>query len=56
MSVRSILRPSVKNCQASSRFVDESTMQSALQNARDRKGGVVGLAGGSGDTFPLWPR
>lgn len=23
---------------------------------RDRKGGVVGLAGGSGDTFPLWPR
>jgi hypothetical protein len=23
---------------------------------RDRKGGVVGMAGGSHDTFPLWPR
>lgn len=23
---------------------------------RDRKGGVVGMAGGSSDSFPLWPR
>ncbi len=23
---------------------------------RDRKGGFVGMAGGSGDSFPLWPR
>lgn len=23
---------------------------------RDRKGGVIGMAGGSHDTFPLWPR
>lgn len=23
---------------------------------RDRKGGVIGMAGGSTDTFPLWPR
>ena len=29
MSARSMLRPSVKNCQASSRLVDESTMPTA---------------------------
>lgn len=26
------------------------------QVVRDRKGGVIGMAGGSRDTFPLWPR